>query len=493
MTNNTHPLRWVIPVIILIIVSSAGRAQTPGAAQANDRMPVTTSSAEARALFEQGLHEWQDLRTPQALQQWQAAIGKDPNFLLAHLYVSEHISDPAQQAVERKKVSALLESVTPDERLMSDWLIGYSRNDMLGSLAAMNDLLTRYPRDKQLYWFAALFMGSNYHQWERSAELAEQAVRIDPDFPGALNTLGYDYAYQGKFDQALAVMQHCINVLPGEPNPQSAYAEILRMAGRFPEAVEHYQAALKIKPDFAESLLGLADALALMGNEEQARAQYDIAIAHAYTEASTVMWKLRRAVTYLREKRLADADAAFLDAATMAHDFSMGMLEAEAYRTMALYQPNDAVAARWLRKAGEVLGHAHDTSPSGYQQELALIYRTAIYRALRQARSEAAAKSLVQLAQLSNESSNPSIDAAFHASLGAILVSKHKWPEAISHLEEDSTDPFSMELLVTAYRKAGLTAKSERMARQLAELNAPSVEQAIVVPDFRAKQLQSRQ
>ena len=88
---------------------------------------------------------------------------------------------------------------------------------------------------------------------------------------------------------------------------------------------------------------------------------------------------------------------------------------------------------------------------------------------------------------MSEESHNPNIDIAYHASAGMLPVAKHKWLEAIPHLEEDTNDPFSMELLVTAYQKAGLTAKSEKMARTLVALNAPSVEQALVVPAFRSK------
>jgi hypothetical protein len=44
---------------------------------------------------------------------------------------------------------------------------------------------------------------------------------------------------------------------------------------------------------------------------------------------------------------------------------------------------------------------------------------------------------------------------------------------------------------VTAYLKAGLAEKSKRMARVLMALNAPSVEQALVVPEFRARNRKS--
>lgn len=472
---------------MIFSIAGNGLAQSPLSVIKEGRMPITTSSRQALVDFEQGVVDWENLHITKALNHWQAALDQDPNFLLAHLYISERIPDPGRQAAELKKAASLMDSVTPDERLMAEWIIDDSRNDSIGALSAMNELLARYPGDKHLYWFAALSIGSKYHQFDRAAELAEQAVRVDPDFAGALNNLGYDYAFVGQFDKAFPTMQHYIEVLPGEPNPQDSYAEILRMAGRFPEAIEHYQAALKIEPTFGESLLGLADTYALMGEEDKARAQYEVAIQHAYTKAYAVMWKIRWAVTYLREKHIPEADRAFQAAAQMAHENSVGALEAEAYRIMALYQKDEAEASRWLKKAKEALDHPHDTSRNARQQELALIDRTAIYRAIQHRHLGVADEILSQLNQMAAESHNPNIDVTFHACAGMVLAAKHKWLEAIPHLEEDASDPYSMELLVTVYRMAGLPAKSQRTAKELLALNAPSVEQALVVPEFRAR------
>src|SRR5437016_3542529 len=220
--NKSAPIYRFIVAVIFSIVPGLAMAQSPAGAPGGERMPITTSSPEARNLFEQGVVEWENLHISRALEHWQAAIEKDPNFLLAHLYISERIPDPGQQATERKKVLALMDSVTADERLMAEWILADSRDDSIAALAAMNELLARYPKDKHLYWFAALSMGANYHQWERSAELAEQAGKVDPDFAGALNNLGYDYAFQEQFEQALPHMQHHIQVLPAQPNPQHA-------------------------------------------------------------------------------------------------------------------------------------------------------------------------------------------------------------------------------------------------------------------------------
>lgn len=67
-----------------------------------------------------------------------------------------------------------------------------------------------------------------------------------------------------------------------------------------------------------------------------------------------------------------------------------------------------------------------------------------------------------------------------------VLTAQQKWLEAIPHLEEDANGPFSMQLLVTTYEKAGFPTKSDRMARVLMALNTPSIEQALVVPEFRS-------
>jgi tetratricopeptide (TPR) repeat protein len=99
----------------------------------------------------------------------------------------------------------------------------------------------------------------------------EEAVAIDGDFAPPLNDLGYAYAYQGHYQQAFRVMQHYVELLPNEPNPQDSYAEILRMAGRYEDVLGHYRAALRIDANFHRSQLGVADTYSLMGQQKKAR------------------------------------------------------------------------------------------------------------------------------------------------------------------------------------------------------------------------------
>ncbi|PYV48446.1 MAG: hypothetical protein DMG92_13625, partial [Acidobacteria bacterium] len=64
--------------------------------------------------------------------------------------------------------------------------------------------------------------------------------------------------------------------MPNDPNPQDSYAEILRMAGHYTVAIDHYHVALSMNPQFYSSQFGIADTYMLMGDETRARQAYEI-------------------------------------------------------------------------------------------------------------------------------------------------------------------------------------------------------------------------
>src|SRR5205085_342705 len=156
--------------------------------------------------------------------------------------------------------------------------------------------------------------------------------------------------------------------------------EISRMAGRFEDALAHYNASLKNDPAFIESQLGLADTYALMGDEPRARAEYAVAIRKAPNKAQATQWALQSAATYVRENNLTAADTAFRAVARLAHERDLGGLEAEAFRMMAMYQKDHAEAMDLLTKADAALSEKHQMPKAVYEQELAQIMRNWLTR-----------------------------------------------------------------------------------------------------------------
>jgi tetratricopeptide (TPR) repeat protein len=458
-------------------------AATPAAAL-EERLPVTTSSAESRQMYEQGLARFQrDLRIETAVNTWEQATAKDPGFALAHGLIAFVSRDPVVQAAHRKQALALAKSVTKGEQLVIAWMADAGDSHFLDAIADMNQVLALYPHDQNLVWFAGWWL---IHQNEN--EKAIPFFERTTSFPGSWNELAYCYAARHDWEKMLAAARKYRELLPDEPNPHDSLAELSRVMGRFDDALAEYRAALQIDPTFSSAQLGIADTYALMGDQTRARAEYDKAIRMAPTRAQATAWALESANTYVRAKDLDAADKAFQAVAEDARAKGLGESEAEAYRRMALYQRDAKVAVVLLGKASGVLKHDKGMSKAASEQEVALVLYASVLRGLDAGEKDRAQASVSELNLLADSSRRPSILHAYYSASGALLASQGNWESAIQDLEEDARDPFALRTLVLAYQKLGKSEESRKAAEALASLNRPTIEQALVAPDFRRRQ-----
>src|SRR5271169_3578883 len=482
-------MRRFICAVFVLILGVCGAAplyahHVKEAAMAS--MPVTTSSIEARALYEKGMQDYENLYLERCNDDWRAAVKADPNLAVAWAWIAFNSSNPEEVSAAREKAKTLAPKLTPAEQLMIAWIAKVQEGDFIGGISAMNDLLEMYPKDKHLFYLAANWlMGENGN--DQAQRLLEKALAIDKNFPAALNDLAYVDARNRKFDKALPAMDRYVELLPREPNPQDSYGELLRMAGNFEGSLQHYRAALKIDPDFITSQLGLGDTYALMGNQEQARTEYDKAIRFAHNEADRLTYSMQKAMTYVRDGNFAEADKEYLEIAQTAHAKEQDLQEAQALRAMAEYQADDNVALKHLKLAEESLAHRSTISASDRDEELSRILRNRAVRASRSGNQALADQALRQLEALANGSRNRLIQSSYHGAAGAMLMDQKKYEEAIAQLEEDQENPFTMELLVQAYYQTMQTEKLHEVEAKLRGTNVPTMEQALVVPGIRAK------
>src|SRR5437763_13205021 len=301
-------------------------------------VPVTTKSDEARQLFNGAVVKLENMHGPDAMKDFRKAVQIDPDFAFANLMISfvtvDQNIDPAEQLAARDKAKAARSKVSRGEQLLIDWLTSSSEGKMVPAIQAMNQVVEEFPNDKLLLWMAGIWV-ENQQQITRAIPMFERVLKLDPTFAPPLNEVAYCYARTRNFDKAFSAMQRYILLLPNESNPQDSYAEILRMAGRFDDALTHYRASLKNDPNFVVSQVGLADTYALMGEEARARTEYATAVQHAFSKSEAASWSLNSAITYIRENNRSGADAAFHAVAKMAHENDLGVLEAEAYRMMS--------------------------------------------------------------------------------------------------------------------------------------------------------------
>jgi len=151
--------------------------------------------------------------------------------------------------------------------------------------------------------------------YERSRQMLETVRHLDPDFPPALNLLGYSYIQTGTPDleKAVASVQRYAEVQPKSPNPRTLSAK----SSAWPETTKvlsnTYSAALNIDPTITPSHYGLGDTSALMGNYLRARAEYDDAIAVSSNPRDRSHCEFQKALVYFLERTDREGHAA-LDA-----------------------------------------------------------------------------------------------------------------------------------------------------------------------------------
>ncbi len=446
---------------------------------------TSTKSPQAHAFFEKGVAKMEMLHTQEALQNFRNAVKADPEFALGHMFLMFFSADPTEQLAERDKGLATSASANAEEKLIISWLGDASQARYIPAIQSMNEALHTYPKDKHLYWLAGWWLMLNQNQAQRAAPMFEHVMQLDPKFADAWNEAAYCYARMGNLDKAFTDIKRYAEMVPNEANPQDSFAEISRMAGRFDDALLHYRMSLKIDPTFIESQLGLGDTYALMGQQAKAREEYARAIA-AGSPVQKVQWSLQSAATYVRDGDLAAADKAFSATADQAHTLDFANLEAEAYRSMSMYQKESKASLGLLAKAEAVLHEEHKVPQSVLNQELAVVLRTRVERAVADGNKDMAAATLKQLEDLAGaNAADGTIDIALHGASGAVAMMQGKYADAVNYFEEDNSNAISMRSLITAYQKNGQEGNALRLSARLAAFNVPVIEQALVVPEFR--------
>ena len=481
--------RWCVYLLLFssLAALAAARSNPVHSTQKNasTKLPITTSSAPARNSFEKAMREFEEYRIPETLQDLRAATKADPNFAQAFILISRMSTDPVEQAATRKQAEQLAAKVSPSEQLLIRWLAGAQENNFLPAISAMNDLLAKYPRDQRLAYLAGDWL-MQQQRYEQAVAVLERALALYPDYAAALNDVAYGYADTGNFEKAFAAMDRYVALEPDQPNPHDSYGEILRMAGRLDAALEQYRMSIRIDPNFG-SELGVADTYALMGKELEAREEYDRAIVFAPSNADKVQRELQSAVTWIRENNRKQAERALSDVARHAHAAGLARLEAEAHRILGMYEPDPKAALKHLQAAQDVLQEEHEISVSDRDEEQARILRVRATRLAEAQDMGSAAKAVKQLQTMAGMTRSQVIQLCYHGAAGAVLVAQGKFADAIPHLEEGATDPESMRLLWRAYSSTGATSEAQAVASKLAALNLPTVEQALVVPQFRVR------
>jgi len=474
------------PVPFVEATSNRRAAHAPRVAPVRQQLfgaiPLSTKSEEARKSLELAWDRYENAMYDASANQARRAAATDPRSAFAYAMVSfaarRTTPDPAALA----KAKSLLSRATPDEKLLVSWMTYIQERNFLPAISSMNDLLKRYPRDKHILYVTGEWLFIQQDD-DHARKLLESALEIDPNFPAALNRLGYVYIRSGDPNpaKALASLRHYAEVETKSSNPEDSLGEVSRIAGDDTASLKHFSASLRIDPTFLASQEGLGDTRTLMGDFDGARKEYDRALEMAKSPVDEFYIKEQRALVSFWEGKPVQGrrELAKLAEEAARKKESNGQLNIALARAMLA---GDAQSE--LSQLKELSVFLEQPLPGMLESDRSVARATVLRERARVAALEGqaseAAEAISRLEELATASRDLVVEACYESAHGYVLAARKDFRNAAEALAADSHSPLALQQLVVVQGKLGNTAAVEATATRLKYQRAPTVEWFLV-------------
>jgi len=453
-----------------------------GRAAASDKIPITTSSPEARELYLRGRELAEKLRATDARRFYEQAVARDPDFALAHLGLANTAGTTKEFIDAVTRAAALAGRVSDGERHMVLGLDAAMKGHAAEVLSHYTELVRLFPNDERAHTLLGnLYFGRQ--DYDAAVKEFVKATAINPMFSQPYNQLGYAYRFADKLDDAEAAFKKYVQLIPDDPNPHDSYAELLMKRGRFDESIKAYEKALSLDANFVASYVGIGSNYLCEGRTDQARTAFARIAAVARNTGERRLARFWTAAAYVHDgatdKALDEMRAGYAlaeaerDSASMSGDLvQMGDILREATRL-------DEASAKYA-EAVKVIDQSQVPQPvkdAAHRNHVFEQGRIAVARGdLAAARTRAE-----EYATLIAARKAPFEVRQLHELRGSIALADKRGAEAVKELAQaNQQDPKVLYLTALAFRESGDARQSAMFAKKAARFNGLSFNYAYV-------------
>src|SRR5438552_2788182 len=445
-------------------------------------IPLSTKSEESRKSLELAWDRYENAMYDASADQARHATEKDPKSAIAYALISFAARRTTPDTAALAKAKSLLSHAAPDEQLLVRWMTRVQDNNLLPAISSMNDLLKRYPHDKHILYVTGEWLFIQQDD-DHARKLLEAALQVDPDFPAALNRLGYLYIRSGSPDptKALASLHRYAEIEKSSANPEDSLGEVSRIAGNDTASLQHYSESLRIDPAFLASQEGLGDTRTLMGDFDAARKEYDRALQMAKSPVDEFYIKEQRALVSFWEGNPAQGQqelAAFAEEAARKNEPN-GQSNIALSRAMLAADSQSALAQ--LKELTVFLEKPHSGMlESAHSMARATVMRERVRVAALHGQADEAAEASAQLEALATASRDLLVQACFESARGYVQLGQKDFQNAAEGLAADPHSPLALQQLVLVQEKLGNTEAAETALARLKYQRSPTVEWFLV-------------
>jgi tetratricopeptide (TPR) repeat protein len=199
--------------------------------KATDKLPITTTSEDARALYIKAQDFADKLRATDAHELFVQAVAKDASFAMAYLGMASSSGTTKDFFDALGHAVKLADKVSPGEKLVILSADQGAKNDLVHQRQSLDKLVQLFPSDERVrnQLGQYLFIRQDY---PAAIAAYEKAISINPTFTQPYNQLGYAYRFTDKLADAERTFKKYIELIPGDPNPYDSYAELLMQEGK---------------------------------------------------------------------------------------------------------------------------------------------------------------------------------------------------------------------------------------------------------------------
>lgn len=487
----TRSNMWLTLCGMVFILAGCDRAKSDEASETGaitaanrGKVPVTTSSEEARQLHAEGIRLADQLRPHQARQAFEKAVAKDPNFAMAHYNLAQASPNAKETTEHLNRAVALSDKASEGERLTILAFQAINNGDPAKWLEYSKQLVEAYPEDERAHTALGNVYFFGEQDYENARDELQKAIDVDPNFAPAYNMLGYSHSALGNYPEAEKAFKKYIVLVPNDPNPYDSYAELLMRTGKFDESVQQYRKALSIDPHFVGSHFGIAANLMYQGKHNQALAEADKLNAAAQNDADRRFALFTRALVYADQGK---NDAALkeiqkrYDLAAKSGDTTTMAGDAENMGDILLVAGRPDEAAKRFEQAASLVAKSSRSQEA--KDDAALAHHYNLGR-IALAKKDLAAAKTHAAAYLDGAKAK---DSEFrtreaHKLAGKIAKEEKDYDKAIAELAQaNQLDPSVLYATGLAYEEKGDQTKAAELRRQATELyNLPTLNHAFV-------------
>jgi tetratricopeptide (TPR) repeat protein len=420
-------------------------------------MPLSTKSASARSNLEMALDQYENANFEEAIMHAELVTSKDPNFALGYALWSfvARRTVPAPDAL--KKAKSLASKCIGDECLVITFLVGSQEANVLPAISAMNDLLARRPKDKHVLYLSGewLYFQQDYDHAKKSWI---KALEIDPDFPPALNMLGYVYV-EGENPEpqkAVEYLKHYAKVLPDQGNPQDSLGEVLRMTGDDAGSLAHYAEALQIDPKMITSQYGRGDTYSLMGNYFQAKSEFEKALKLSTSPRESTHIRFEMAMLNFWTNDVSGGRGALAKLSEQITQGGDAASQFEVNYARALLSGDVASEQQILQQLESSLNQSQPgMQDSDRNAALANVLREQVRIAVASHNNQNAVSALQKLQQLADTSRDLLVENVCESAKGYISFGAGDYRKAAEQLSADLHSPMVVRTFISVQEKLG--------------------------------------